>query len=186
MLGFMRNVLIQSILLLLATMPAALAETYKWVDDEGVVHFSDQPYPDAEEIEISEVQLFSAPTPVSAPAGSSTPNTSEQPAETSQAGYQSFEITSPVTDDVFHNIGGELGIKLSLQPPRLLSGHQVAIFLDGVLAEDWDSAEFNSGTLKEVYRGEHTITAEVRDANDNTLVKTKNPVTFFVLQRTVN
>ena len=53
------------IIVLIGLMMAAgtlLAGTtlYRWVDDQGRVHYSDQPQPQAEEIEVAEPATFSA------------------------------------------------------------------------------------------------------------------------------
>ena len=38
---------------------AVLAATvYKWVDDDGVVHYSDQPHPNAQKLQVHDVQTY--------------------------------------------------------------------------------------------------------------------------------
>ena len=40
----------------------ALAQAYRWVDKDGVVHYSDRPEPGAEEVQLPEYRPSSAPT----------------------------------------------------------------------------------------------------------------------------
>ena len=49
------------VLLGLLTTAAAAADTWMWTDDEGVVHYSDRPYPGAERITIDEPNASQAP-----------------------------------------------------------------------------------------------------------------------------
>src|ERR1700729_1916615 len=72
------------LLLLLAFSASAWSATvYKWVDDNGVVHFSDQPNPKAQKLEISAAQTYgsqgAASKPAAAPAAAA-PVTSGVPA----------------------------------------------------------------------------------------------------------
>src|SRR5579883_3116171 len=47
---------------------------YRWVDAQGVVHYSDQPHPNAQKLEISGAQTFSAlPLPPSSATAAAPP-----------------------------------------------------------------------------------------------------------------
>ena len=48
---------------------AGSATVYKWVDDAGVIHYSDQPNPKAQKLQISDAQTYgSQAATVTAPA----------------------------------------------------------------------------------------------------------------------
>src|SRR5882724_2041421 len=100
---------------------AAMATTvYKWVDEQGVTHYSDQPHPQAQVIEVQSVQsVRSSPAPVV-----STGN------RTASGGPQySCELFRPENDEVFLNTS-TITAKLRVEP-QLSSGDQVAIAVDG-------------------------------------------------------
>ena len=39
----------------------ARGTVYKWVDENGVVHYSDQPHPNAQKMQVQEAQTYTAP-----------------------------------------------------------------------------------------------------------------------------
>jgi len=45
----------------LACTVAVSATVYRWVDENGVVHFSDQPHENAEKVQLKAPQTYSAP-----------------------------------------------------------------------------------------------------------------------------
>src|SRR5580693_7502255 len=57
------------LIMLAACASAAAATVYKWVDDNGVTHYSDQPNPKAQKLEIADAQTYGAKAAaVAAPA----------------------------------------------------------------------------------------------------------------------
>jgi uncharacterized protein DUF4124 len=164
-----------TLMLLLA--PLALAQTvYKWVDEDGVVHYSDQPHPSAEKIHVKAVQTYkSQPGAVSAPAS---PGQAQQSNATS---YQGCAISNPSEGAEFSNIDS-LNIVVQTDP-QLRSGDQVYVLLDG--------APLNSGNptgptfnLSPVERGTHTVQGVVRDAQGGLMCQTPG-VRFSVHQPSV-
>src|SRR3979490_2925401 len=51
---------------------AVAATVYKWVDEKGVVHYSDQPHPNAQKMNVQAAQNYKA-TAIAAPAGAPWP-----------------------------------------------------------------------------------------------------------------
>ncbi len=51
------------LILLGACTSASAATVYKWVDDNGVTHFSDQPNPKAQKLEMAGAQTYGAAAP---------------------------------------------------------------------------------------------------------------------------
>src|SRR5688572_24922204 len=79
---------------------SALSTTvYKWVDENGVTHYSDQPHPGATKLEVGAVQTYSAPAaPRPAPAASARPRAQDGPI------YAACELSQPTNDQVYFNV----------------------------------------------------------------------------------
>lgn len=173
--------------LLVALLPAfaAAAEVYRWVDKDGVVHYSDRPQEGAETVVIEEPQTFSTPAPrtprpePSAPAASIEP---EEKAADEAAGYSNFEIVRPRQEEVFWNIGGELSVSLRANP-RIQAGHTIFLVMDGQEVQELPRGRMQA-MLSDVYRGTHTLHAEVRDKLGNTVAKSES-VQFTVQQTSI-
>jgi len=172
---------IRSIFLVLGLLAAqgALADAYKWTDDDGIVHFSDRPQPGAIRVDLGETKrprpAATRRTASSAPA--STDSDTAEPAGPFR--YESLEVASPAPEQTLWNIEGALTISLALTP-GLQPGHQVRAYYDG-------NARMVQGTsfeLEEVYRGVHNIQAEVLDATGKLMIRSR-PNRFYVQQNTV-
>lgn len=170
----------RTLVFLLATLPAFVtaAEVYRWVDKDGIVHFSDRPQEGAETIVIPDAQTFSAPPPRSAPRTAAANGGDEEEA----AGYENFEIVSPKQEEVFWNIGGELDVSLRSRP-RIRSGHEILLFMDGQEVQKVSRGRMRA-RLTDVVRGTHSLRAEVRDRGGAT-VATTPAVQFTVQQQSV-
>jgi len=152
------------------------ATVYKWVDANGVTHYSDQPNPGAEKVKVESAQSYQAnATTPSAPRDVVLPSSSSGPA------YSSCSISSPSNDQVFTNVTTVSG-SLLLQP-GLQAGHRVAVSLDGKRV-DGISSSSSAFTLSPVYRGSHTLNLIVEDANGG-VVCSSPAVTFHVRQPSV-
>lgn len=163
---------------LLLAASLALAQAYRWVDEDGVVHYSDQPHPGAEEVELESAPAVNMPAPRrAAGAGAAAPTTddSQQPAD----GYDSLTVASPAAEETLWNIGGVLNVSLDLQP-ALQSGHQVRVFFDGT-PQQVNGTRFQ---LQEVWRGAHNLQAEVLDENGQLMIRSE-PIRFYVQQTTI-
>ena len=142
-------------LMCLASAAVLAATVYKWVDENGVVHYSDQPHPNAEKVQVQAPQTYSAgqynvsppPSPdASAPA----------------AAYAGCAIVAPPDQQEFSNIE-QLNIAVRIEP-QLHGGDQIFITVDGA-AVNGGAPVGNNFTLSPIDRGMHTIQALVRDAN---------------------
>ena len=161
------------ILLALFAGDAALADTYMWTDEEGVVHYSDRPHPGAKRIVIDSPNTSRSLAPQRAADDAST-GEADTPFR-----YESFEIASPGAEETLWNIEGVLNVSLSLTP-ALQPGHQVRVYFDG-------NPQIVSGTsfqLQEVWRGVHNLQAEVLDETGQMQIRTL-PNRFYVQQSTV-
>jgi hypothetical protein len=170
---------IRSIVALLGifAVTAASADVWRWVDDEGVVHFSDTPVEGATLIDTSEASRTTGARVYrnTAPGNED----GEQPAEEEAFKYQSLTIASPAAEETLWNIEGTLSVSLSLTP-GLQSGHQVRVYHNGE-AQMVNSTSF---TLDEVFRGVHNLQAEVLDETGRLMIRSQ-PNRFYVQQNTV-
>jgi hypothetical protein len=155
-------------LLAVAVCASAAATLYKWVDDNGVVHYEDRPQPGAEKIHVNAAQTYKAP-----PAPTVDTSRKAPPA----AAYSHVAIASPIAEQVFVNTGGSVPVAADLQP-ALQPGHQLWFLLDGARVEGLSPGS-TAATLDNVDRGEHSLAAQVSDASGTPII-TSAPVTFYV------
>ena len=161
------------------TASAVMAQAYRWVDEDGITHYSDRPREGAEQIQLpqdsSPVRRFAPePTPTAPPSDETV---EAQPA--APFSYDSIEISAPAPEETLWNIGGVLNVSLNIQP-ALQPGHRVRVYFDG-------EASLVSGSsfqLQEVYRGVHNIQAEVIDENGQ-LMGRSQPNRFYVQQNAI-
>lgn len=166
-----------TLLMLLFLAAAAPAETWRWVDENGVVNFSDQPRPGAERVELGEVSTFSPPE-----WASPEPASDAAPADAPPEGtdwYQRLEILSPANDETLWNIEGNLDVALAVEP-RIRRGDRLRLYLDGeqVTGLPANATRF---TINRVFRGGHTLRAAVVDRSGAELV-TSDTTQIFVRQ----
>lgn len=161
--------------LLALAVPAFAGQTvWKWVDEKGVTHFSDQPVPGAEKMELNSSNRSSNSTP------SYTPPTPQQdvPARKGPA-YSRFVVESPRQDESVINTGGTVRVRLA-STPAIGGGQIVSLYLDGARVEGFPPTSM-SHDLSNVPRGTHTVKAVVSNQQGATLQETP-PVTFHVRQ----
>jgi len=159
---------------LLAAFAVQAAVVYKWVDPDGVVHYSDQASPGAEKI------YTSSSTPAGAsgqrpPAGPPKAAASTPPA--GALAYSEFSITSPVNDQTFFG-DDVIAVHLSLTP-ALRPNQSIAWHLNGrELDIPPDAVSF---PLPHLDRGTYTLAASITDQRTGD-AQSSNSVTFFVRQ----
>jgi len=170
------------LLVILVIGSAATADTYRWVDENGVIHFSDRPHPGAQRIELGEVQTFSAPEPIPVAAPGAGGSTAPRDGETGAPGYNVFRIVQPQPEETIRNNAGILDISLDVSP-RIRAGHRINLYLDGEQVSGVPRRA-TSFTIDGVVRGQHTLRAVVEDRGGN-MVEQSPTVRFFVQQVSV-
>jgi len=165
--------------LLLAS--TALAQAYRWVDEDGVVHYGDRPPPDAEtqteaivlpKANVTTVRKYERPT-----SQSSSPDDAGQTQGPFR--YESLEVASPSAEETLWNIEGVLDVSLNVTP-AIQPGHKVRVYFDG-------DAQTMTGTrfsIDEVWRGVHNIQAEVIDETGKLMIRSKTN-RFYVQQNVI-
>jgi hypothetical protein len=157
---------------LLAAFTVQAAVIYKWVDADGVVHYSDQAQPGAEKI-------ITAGSPSSSVPGRGTTGPSAQAQQRSEGGlnYTEFSIASPAPEQTFFGdevIGVRLNLAPSLRPNQTITWH-----LNG---EQVDAPPTSIAfALPRLDRGTYALTATITDQQTSES-QTSNSVTFFVRQ----
>jgi len=167
------------VVLALLAAAGALAEAYKWTDENGVVHYSDRPQAGAEIIDLG-ASTTPRPRPTTRSAGTDeSADPDDAAAEEPTSGYSSIEIASPAAEETLWNIEGTLNVSIALTP-ALRPGHQVRVYFDG-------EPRLVSGTsfrIDEVWRGVHNLQAEVIDQAGQLIIRSR-PNRFYVQQNSI-
>ncbi|HXN79887.1 MAG TPA: hypothetical protein VN869_03220, partial [Steroidobacteraceae bacterium] len=132
--------------------------------ENGVVHYSDQPHPNAKKLSVQAAQTYKAADMPGAPGGPAAPPASAQPTP-----YQGCAIAQPADDQAFTNVDSLTVIVRT--SPALRPGDQVFLMLDGQPVNG-GVATGNQFTLTPVDRGTHTLQAVVRDSEGGLMCQT--------------
>jgi hypothetical protein len=153
---------------------AVSASVYKWVDENGVTHYSDQPHENAQKVELRAPQTYSAPPP----STRTTPPPPHSAATQRPAAppYRSCTLSEPTNDQVYMN-ASSITASLRLEPvPR--PGDRVVVTLDGQKVSG-PSVSGGPFTIP-VDRGSHALQVAVQDSGGQ--VVCQSSVTFHVHQ----
>jgi len=163
-----------------AATTAAQEKVYRWVDEDGVVHYSDQAVPGAEEVIIQSApsQGRRAPPP-DAPPLYEPPPREQEPAADEPFSYESISFSSPTAEETLWNIGGTLNVQVTVTP-SLRSGHRLRLYFDG----EPQTITGTQATLQEVWRGTHNLQAEVVDSDGEMMIRSE-PIRFYVQQTSI-
>ena len=162
-------------LMSLASALALAGTVYKWVDENGVVHYSDQPHPNAEKVQLKAPQTFKALPTDAASAAPAAAAASTAPV------YQGCAIMQPPDGSDFSNINS-LNVTVQTDPP-LRPGDQVFITIDGQPLNEGRATGLQF-VLSPVDRGAHTMQATVKGADGSLMCQTPG-VSFNVHQPSV-
>jgi hypothetical protein len=145
-------------------------EVYKWVDDKGVVHYTDKPpTSDATPVKLPPLQTYKRGTTPdlnrferAGPAGATVP-----------AG-PNIQVVTPAREETFH--GSERTVPVAvIVTPGLQPEQKLLYMLDGKpLGSPTDDTSY---ALTEVDRGQHSVAVAVLDGSGQELSRSV-PVTF--------
>ena len=175
------------IALILAGLVVALVaqsqEIYRWVDKNGVVHYSDQPdSPSAELINVIEPNAYEAQE--QSQAADSNPGdaggASEPEDDPAVSPYASLSIVSPQPDQVFFGADATVNVAADLQG-TLRPDHTVVFFLNG----NRQQADGLSTDYSGLARGTYFLRASIMDGNGNPVI-TSQQTNFHVRQPSMN
>ncbi|EGU40519.1 MULTISPECIES: DUF4124 domain-containing protein [Vibrio] len=163
---------------------------YTWVDEDGVLHFSDTPTGEgAKSLELPDVQA-SAPAPKFEPSkpvddqASSTLPSQELP-KTQQTEREvpaplALTMLTPIHDQTIRSNRGFISIQIELNR-KLGIGEQLQLMLDGrrygapQTQPNWQ--------LKDIDRGTHTIAIQAHRSGK--LIASTSPVTVYLHRATI-
>lgn len=138
--------------------PFTSAQLYKWVDPDGVVHYSDRNPGEQTQQEALPDRLKNL-------------NTRKQPLETETAlPYTTFEISSPKAEDTVRNADDKADIVINIQPP-LTEPHFLQVYLDGL--QVGEKTKSTALTLQQMKKGLHRLQAHIVDEQGLSLMKTE-------------
>lgn len=145
-------------LLAIALVPVlAVAGTtvYRWVDAQGVVHYSDQPHKGAKQVKSGTLTVINYKTP---PSSSLKAATSAPPAQTAAGPGYHVKILAPSAGTTLWPVNYKIHVRVKVTPP--LQGA-------ALLQYSYDGKNVGKPTadtrveLHKVYRGTHTLTVTV-------------------------
>lgn len=167
----MRLVLIT--LMSVVSAAAISATVYKWVDENGVTHYSDQPHENAEKVHVAAPQTYKA-TPLQPRAAARSESAQASPTST----YDSCMVTSPSNEETLPNA---FSVTTSVQvSPAPHGGDQLIVLFDGKPLPGFPAGG-GSFTIADIDRGTHTLQAVVQDQGGKVLCHSSS-VSFTVLQ----
>jgi len=141
--------------------------TYRWVDAQGVVHYSDTAHPGAQVIHLPAAQTYHSPP--------TRPTDPVNPAQygAADSASRSCAIAAPAAEASFF---APESVPVSVAPV-LQQGDQLAVTLDGAPlgSASGDGGQFQ---IQQPDRGAHTVSATVRDTAGK--VVCQSTVTFYV------
>ena len=177
--GMIRAISVTSVFLLTLSVVWA-ANIWKVVDENGNVVYTDQPPKDGSTpMDLPELSVIKTDIQVKrAPAGRK-----EVKALTSaelRKLYRDFRITRPLPEETFWGTATAVVVTWGSKTP-LTPDLSVRLFVDGNAQE----APPTGGVSLTLGRGEHKVSAELRDAGIRRIMRTES-VTFFVKQSSVN
>lgn len=165
-----------SLLILFACISLSAAEKkklYKWIDENGNVHYTDEPRKGAEEITIKEVPAIKM-KPVTIPNLQHTPT---DPQSSPALAYQNLTLLEPQNDGVVRNNAGAVTLTAQIEP-ELMPEHSVRFFLDGKPVDS--DPQTLTVTVTEVSYGLHSASFVVLD-KDGKQISSSKANTFHLL-----
>ena len=161
---------------------ALTAQVYKTVDEDGNVTYTDQPPKDGSQpITLPEISVIEAPTYEKTASAAEEKAAGEDPDEKPlrflRKHYADFSIVSPQQEESIWYSQDVITVAWSTTY-QLQAGMQVIVSVDGA-----QQAVTNERVIPVtgLDRGEHTVTAELKDAR-NRRIATAKPVIFFIRQ----
>ena len=168
---------------LAVSLAAASQEIYRWVDKDGIVHYSDQPgASNAELINVIEPNGYdsgeSAPEQDSGSSVASSGTDEDSTPEVSP--YSSLAIVQPTPDQVFFGSDAVVTVTADLQG-TLRPDHSVVFFLNG----NRQPASGLSTEFSGLARGSYFLRASILDQNGKPVI-TSQQTTFHVRAPSIN
>jgi len=160
------------------------AQVYKTVDEDGNVTYTDQPPKDGSKpVKLRPISVIEAPTYEVAPKATEegTEGGKEMSLKYLRKNYKDFAIVAPQQEESVWHPGENVTVAWNVGY-QLQEGMKVTVYMDGVLQATTTEQIIPVSGLD---RGEHTVTAELKDTKNRTIA-TAEPVTFFIRRPGLN
>ena len=156
---------------------AAVAEMYKWTDQDGKVIYSDKPNPNGSEEKVDAPPLTTYKPTTTQKQFTYTPKTSQNSTR-DRVSYSKFAIDQPVNDAAVRENTGNVSLSMSISPGLNSNrNHTIEIYLDGSKKGNTSGLSYQFTNMD---RGTHTVTAKIVDGAGKVL---KTASVTFHLQR---
>lgn len=155
----MRPFVFASLLLLCAGTAGAEDKVYRYVDDKGVVHYTDKPpTKEAKPVELPKLQTFKG-------GGTSSSTAKKKTEEVKIPAMPAFtlSINSPTPDETLRDAARSVTVSVSILP-ALVGGYGLNYKLDGQTQNNQPLAQ-TSYALEGIERGSHEISVDLVDAD---------------------
>ena len=177
--GMIRAISVTGVFLLTLSVVWA-ADIWKVVDENGNVVYTDQkPGDGSTPMDLPELSIIETDIQVE-----QTPTGEEEVKPPTSADlrrlYRDFRITRPLPEETFWGTANTVVVTWDSNTP-LTPDLSVRLFVDGKA----QGAPPTGGVSLTLDRGEHNVSAELRDAGNRRIIRTET-VTFFVQQSSVN
>lgn len=145
---------------------------YKWVDDKGVIHYTDKPPTEgATPAKLPPLQTYK---------GGTNPDLHKfdkgTPGKAPAAAAAQLQLVTPAREETFRGAERTVPVAVLVTPP-LTPGQQIVFMLDGNATEPTTDTSY---AFTDVDRGTHTASAALVDASGNELARSGS-VTFYVM-----
>jgi Domain of unknown function (DUF4124) len=176
----MKRILLFTLISLASSLVLA-ATVYKWVDENGTVHYSDQPHANAQKVQVDSAQTYPAAASAANVSAAARAASGQPASDGEDTSYRGCAIVNPRDGATFSNVDDlSVGVRTD---PGLRPGHQVYILMDGT-ALNGGNPTGTQFSVSPVERGTHTLQAVVRDASGNLMCQTPG-ITVEVHQNSV-
>ena len=143
----------------LALQASNVDEVYRWIDKNGVVHYSDKQINGAEKIPINVAPSNKVETP--APSDNAAPTKPMPVAEKSNTKYQA-SISSPEHDSTIYDNNGNISVVTAITP-AFEDGQTLQLLIDGTpVGEKHQSTTLMATNID---RGSHSLQVQLIDKN---------------------
>ncbi len=159
---------------------------YRWVDENGTIHYSDAP-PDtsAQPADLPEITIVPARKnhPKNQQKNTDKKNDdSEEKNKQQTMRLSDIRLVRPKPEENLWGTGGTVTAEAAFSG-RLPRGYAIRFVLDGKPLKPTRKKVY---VIRDVIRGEHQLLAEVIALNTGKVVAKTPPVTFYLKQATVN
>ena len=169
-----------ALLLLGASTLAAATEVWRWVDQDGVVHLSDQPVPGAKRIQV-QAPLSSGSGSAAQPYRAPPPRAASAKKPDQGPIYTSCELVEPANELA---LDAPESVQLSVRPlPALRPGDRISVTLNGAAIADWNPGA-TSYVLQQPERGSYSVSVHITSFQGQAMCSSPTSV-FHVRQPSV-